>query len=273
MSLDSTQGDTTTSTTTDTTATSASDLLNTGPWYGEIKDPDLKSWAEKNNPKDAESTLKQLRDAQKIIGDPNRVSLPKDGEDITQSDIWDKLKVPKEAKGYEIKRPTLPEGMTYDENFETQVKEAAAKLRVHPTQLQGLVDIYAQSQIAQFNDLQKHKADEAAALTTLLKDWGAEKDVNIELAKRGAKFLGLSTEETDALEKGLLGGPLVMKALLKFGKVAREGSTVDGDSAPIIGKEALKAELAGLNDRIGKGEKLSDAEMQKRSALYKQIHG
>ena len=272
MSLDNTQADTIT-TTADTTTTTTADVLNEKPWYGEIKDTELKTWAEKNNPKDAESTLKQLRDAQKLIGDPNRVSLPKAGEDITQSEIWDKLGVPKEAKGYEIKRPTLPEGMTYDENFEGQVKETAAKLRIHPTQVQGLVDLYAQSRIGEFNSLKEHQEKEAADLQGLLKEWGADKPVNVELAKRGAKFLGIPQDEIDALESGVLGGRKVMQALLKFGKAAREGSSVDGDSSPLIGKEALKAELARLNERIGKGEALNADEMKQRTALYKQIHG
>lgn len=253
---------------------SATDIIAEKPWFDGFKDADLKGWAEKNGLKDAESTAKQLRDAQKLIGSSaNKLDLPKDGEDFTQWAGHDKLGIPKEAKAYEIAKPQLPEGMTWDESFEGQVKEAAAKLRLHPSQLNGLVDVYTQARVAEFNELQKHTNDERAATQNLLKEWGADKDANIEFAKRGGKFLGLSGEEMDAIEKGLIGGPALMKALLKFGKAAREGSSVDGDASPIIGKEALKAELNRLNERIGKGETLTAEEMKKRSALYSQIHG
>jgi hypothetical protein len=248
------------------------EVLNAPPWYGEIKDADLKTWAEKNNPKDAESTLKQLRDAQKLIGDPNRISLPKDGDDITQHEIWDKLNVPKEAKDYKLNRPQMPEGMEWDAGLEAKVLDRAAKLRVHPTQLQGLVEEFAGVQVEQFKALKEHQTKEAGELNGLLKEWGAEKDTNVELAKRGAKFLGMSTEEVDALSNGVTGGKLIMQALLKFGKAAREGSSVDGDSSPVIGKEALKAEIDRYNDRIAKGEKLTPAEEKARSAAYQQYH-
>ncbi len=256
-------------------AASAAALLNEKPWYGDLPETNddekaLKQWVEKKNWKDPLSALKSTRELEKHVG-ANRVMLPGEKDDITQWEGWDKLGVPKEAKAYDIARPQLPDGMTWDENFEGQVKEAAAKARIHPAQLKALVDVYTQSQIGQFTEMQKHSAAEATALQGLLKEWGADKDTNVELAKRGAKFVGLSKEEIDGLEKGLLGGPIVMKALLKFGKLAREGATVDGESSVLVGKEALKAELNRLNERIGKGETLTPEEMKKRSGLYSQI--
>lgn len=256
--------------------TTAADALVEKPFYDGFKDADLKGWAEKAGLKDAESAAKQLRDAQKLIGtSANKVDLPKPDEDITQAEIWDKLDVPKEAKGYEgkFKRPEMPEGLTYDEGLEKQYLEHAAKVRTPPHIVQQNIDFFAQQRVAEFNSLKEHQTKEAGELQTLFKEWGADKDTNIEFARRGAKFLGLTTEEAGAIEKGLIGGPLLMKALLKFGKASREGASVDGDASPVIGKEALKNDLAKLNDRIAKGETLSKEELAKRSALYKQIHG
>lgn len=255
-------------------AASAAALLAQGPWYGEIKDPDLKTWAEKNNPKDAESTLKQLRDAQKLIGDGNRVSLPKDGDDITQHEIWDKLNVPKEAKGYEgkIKRPEMPEGLTYDEALEKQYLDHAAKVRTPPHIVQQNIDFIAQQRIAEFNALKEHQTKEAAELQGLLKEWGADKEVNLELTRRGAKYLGWSDAEVKAIES-VQGGRDVLTALYKLGKNVREGSAFDGDSSPVVGKEAAKAELARINERVGRGEVLTAEDNAKRTQLYKMVHG
>lgn len=254
---------------------SAADIVAQAPWYGELPeanddDKAFKGWVDKKGFKDPIAALKGYRELEKHVG-ANRVVLPGEKDDITQWEGWDKLGVPKEAKAYEIARPQLPDGMTWDEGFEGQIKEAAAKARIHPAQLKALVDVYTQSQIGQFSEMQKHSADEATALQGLMKEWGADKDTNVELAKRGAKFLGLDKTEIDALEKGLIGGPTMMKALLKFGKLAREGSSVDGESSPVIGLEGLKADLARINERIGKGETLSAEEMKKRNSLYAQI--
>lgn len=260
-----------------TDAGSATEVLNAGPWYGDLPETNddeksFKEWVGKKDFKDPVATLKAYQGLEKQLG-TNRIALPGEKDDISQWEGWDKMGVPKEAKGYTLEKPTLPDGMAWDEGFETQAKEMAAKLRVHPTQLKGLMDLYVQSQVARHNDLKEHQTKETGELQALLKDWGAEKDVNIELAKRGARFLGLTKDEQNALEAGLLGSKTLMSAMLKIGKNVREGSSMDGGASPLIGVESAKAELARLNDRIGRGETLTAEEMKARSALYKQIHG
>jgi hypothetical protein len=260
-------------------ADGAAAIVHAAPWYGELKDPELKSWVEKNNPKDSESTFKQLRDAQKMLGDQNRVSLPKDTDDITQWEGWEKLGVPKDATGYaeKIKRPTLPEGMTYDEGEERAYLEHAAKVKTPAHIVQQNLDFIAQQRIADFNKNKEFAATEQKATDDYIKSWGPEKEQNSALVHRAAKFFGLDASETEALDKGLLGGPLVLKALLKIGKQIREGSAVEGDANPIFGKDAAKAELDRINAtfeaRIKKGETLTAEEMKQRRALYKQVHG
>lgn len=258
-------------------AGTATDVLNKGPWYGDLPETNddekaFKQWADKKAFKDPLSALKGYRELEKQFGS-NRVALPGEKDDLSQWEGWDKLGVPKEAKDYVLERPQLPEGMQWDEAFEAQAKEAAAKLRIPPAQLKGMMDLLVQSRVAEFNGMKEHQAKESGELQTLFKEWGAEKDVNIELAKRGAKFLGLSKEETAALESGLLGSKTLMSAMLKIGKNVREGSSMDAGASPLIGKEAATAELARINERIGRGEKLTAEEMKTRSALYKQIHG
>lgn len=261
-------------------AKTAADILKDAtPWFGALPETNedekaFKGWVENKKFADPAAALKAHRELEKHVG-ANRVLLPKEGEDITQHEIWDKLGVPKDAKGYadKIKRPTLPDGMTYDEASEQAYLEHAAKVRTPAHIVQQNIDFITQQRVAEHNKLQEHKASEAKALGDLMKEWGADKDQNIEFAKRAAKYCGLAPEETEALEKGLLGGPVVMKALLKLGKHLKEGASVDGDSAPIIGKEAVKAELARLNERIGKGETLTAEELKQRSFFYKQLHG
>lgn len=250
------------------------------PFWDGFQDAELKGWAEKNNLKDVESTAKQLRDAQRMIGDNTRVSLPKEGDDITQSEIWDKLNVPKEAKGYELKRPTLPDGMAYDEGFEGEIKEVAAKLRAPPHVVQGMLDAYAQKQIADFTALKQQESKDKADLDELYKEWGVQKGPdgkwqlensdNVQFAKRFARFAGLTQEEITALDQNVLGGSLVMKAMAKIGRHLKEGALIDGDSSPVIGAEAALSELNRLNDRIAAGEALSKDDLARRSRLYKE---
>lgn len=278
MTLDSASGDTTAAAGTDAAAAaSATDELNKGPWYGDLPETNddekaFKTWVDKKGFKDPLSTLKAYRDLEKHVG-ANRVVLPGEKDDITQWEGWDKLNVPKAADGYTLERPQLPEGMEWDANFEAQAKEMAAKLRVHPTQLKGLMDLYVQSQVAQHNSLKEHQAKEAGELQSLFKEWGMDKDANVELARRGAKYFGLSKDEMGALESGLVGGKTLMTALLKIGKNIREGSTFDGDSTNALGgKEAAKAELAQINARISKGETLTPDEQKRRALLYSQAY-
>ena len=251
----------------------ASDVLkDQGPWYGalpEANDDDkaFKGWVDKKGFKDPVSALKGYRELEKHVG-ANRVLLPGEKDDFTQWEGHDKLGSPKEAKGYTIEKPTLPEGMAWDENFEGVIKDVAAKVRLHPSQLKPLVDAYTQVQVANFNKLKENEAKDTADLQTLFKEWGADKDVNVDFAKRGGKYFGLTTEEIADLEKGLLGGRTIMTALAKIGRKVREGATVDGDAASTFGAEAALAELDKLNERIGKGESLSKDELARRSKLY-----
>lgn len=255
---------------------SAAAALNEAPWYGALPETNddekgFKQWVENKKFSDPIVALKAQRDLEKHVG-ANRVALPKDGDDFTQWEGHDKLGIPKEAKDYKIDRPQLPEGMTWDEGFENTVKDAAAKLRIHPTQLKGLVDVYSQAQIAQHNSLKEHQAEEAGKLQELFKEWGAEKGQNVDFAKRGAKFLGWTDEEVAAVES-VEGGRKLMTALNKLGRKVKEGSSVDGDGSPVIGVEAAKAAIQRFNDRIAKGETLTKEEMAQRSSLYKQVHG
>jgi len=256
-------------------AASAAALLAEKPWYGELPETNddekaFKQWVEKKNWKDPLSALKSSRELEKHVG-ANRVLLPGEKDDITQWEGWDKLNVPKEAKDYTIERPQLPEGMTWDETMEASIKEAAAKARIHPAQLKPLIDAYTQAQIAQHGQLKQVEQKDQAEVQTLFKEWGADKDTNVEFAKRMARFAKLTDGELDALDKGLLGTATTMKVLAKLGRFIKEGASVDGDVNPAIGLEALKADLERFNTRIGNGEKLTPEEMKQRQGLYKSI--
>jgi hypothetical protein len=256
-------------------AEGAAAIVHAAPWYGEIKDPEIKAWVEKKNPKDAESTFKSAFELEKMMGDKGRIALPKDTDDITQWDGWEKLGVPKDASGYaeKIKRPEMPEGLTYDEAEEKAYFEHAAKTKTPAHIVQQNLDYIAQQRIAEHTKAKEFIASEQKATDDYIKTWGAEADANKALIRRAAKFVGLDEAETDALDKRLLGGPTVLKALLKIGKAVREGSSIEGESSPLMGKEAAQAELASLNERIGRGENLTAAEHAKRATLYQRVHG
>lgn len=249
--------------------------VHPAPWYGapdKIEDADLRDWIGKKDFKDPLSTLKSYRELEKTVG-ANKLALPKEGDDITQWDGWDKLGAPKDAAGYadKIKKPELPEGMTWDADFEKQALEAAAKARAPAHVVQPLIDAFAQRQIADFNTLKAHQASEQQAVENLKKEWGPDRDQNLALVQRAARYVGLEAQETEALANGLLGGPMVLKALLKIGANIKEGVAVDGETpGGVLGAEAALAELDRLNERIARKETLTKDELARRTSLYTQ---
>ena len=78
--------------------------------------------------KDVGSMAKSYINGQKLIG-KNRIALPVEGAtDEEISMFHSQLGRPEKADGYQFgDRPSLPEGMQYDEAFETQFKDLSYK--------------------------------------------------------------------------------------------------------------------------------------------------
>lgn len=235
------------------------------PFYDTFKDPDLKAWSATAKLTEVEGTVKQLREAQTAIG--SRVALPKEGEDVTKWEGWDKLGAKAKAEDYGLKKPTLPEGMEWDKDGEKLLLDTAVKNKVPAHIAQGFLDAYAQREVAAFAARKVVADQDAKDLGTLFTEWGGEKDANLQDAQRAARHFGVQGDVTTAMV-GFLGGAKIIKGLAAVGKGLREGGFVEGEVKSVQGGDAAKAEIKLLDDKYMKDGKLSPEDKKRRTELY-----
>ena len=235
-------------------------------WYGEISDPELSEWAKNKNFADPETALKSYRGLEKMVGQ-DRLSVP-DPEKLSEWDGWDKLGAPKEADGYKdaIKMPEMPEGMAIDEQFLQAAFAKGAEARIPSTQMQSMIDLYAEQQTQAYQQAQETQKKDAAQLDALYEQWGEQKNAKLEAGRLAAQKLGFDGELLSEIGDGW-GSAKLVQAFAKLGEQMREGGLISGQT-----KDGAKSELQRLNDRIAAGETLSPADMQRRSALYSEAY-
>lgn len=241
------------------------------PWYGEVKDdPEFTTWIESKGWKDPASALKSHRELEKHVG-ANRVRLPDEKDDITQWDGWDRLNVPKEAKGYEgkITRPQMPEGIEYDAAFEAEALETAAKLRIHPKHVQGLIDLVTSNRLKAIEAANASQKADVDAFNRELDSWGASKNEGLELAKRAAKEFGIEGDTLADLG-GLVGSAKLIKAFKEIGKVLKEGRVIDGETRVMTADQA-QAEIKAY--RAANAAALSDVRNPQHAEAERHLAG
>jgi hypothetical protein len=189
--------------------------------------PELKDIVAKNGFSDPAAVVKAYGAVLPLLG-ADKIALPKDG-------VWDdvareRLGIPKDG-AYQVKRPELEQGMTWDETFEKAFLPVAHKLGFTPQQVQGLIDFYAAAQISQHKVGVEAGATREAELKTkfdgfqkeLKTEWGQAYDERVALAGRALKHVGgdaliaLMNEELKG--GGMIGdNPAVLRAFAKLGE-------------------------------------------------------
>lgn len=239
------------------------------PFYDTFKDADLKTWAGTAKLTDVEGTVKQLRDSQTALG--SRVPIPKEGDDPTKWEHWDKLGAKSKAEDYSLKKPEMPAGMEWDKDGEKLLLDTAVKMKAPAHIAQGFLDAYAQREAQAFTARKAVADQDAKELTTLFTTWGSEKDANLQDAQRAAKHFGIQGDVTTAIV-GFMGGAKILNGLAALGKGMRESGFVEGEGGG-GGVESAKTELKALNDKLGKpGGSLTSDEAKRRTELYKIIY-
>jgi hypothetical protein len=186
-----------------------------GDWIASLS-PELKQVVEVKGYKTPADVVQAYAHAQKAIG-TDKITVPKDG-------VWDdmareKLGIPKDATGYEVKRPdNLPAGLNYDEKFEQAALPIAHKLGLTPSQVAGLMEFYTGYQSEGFKSIQveaQRSMDDAQAL--LKKEWGTAFDVNAQRAKIAAKHFGGDALVNFLNASGMGNSPELIRAFAKIG--------------------------------------------------------
>lgn len=162
------------------------------------------------------------------------------GEDATDEEraaFLSRLGRPEKHDDYKLKRPKLPEGLTYDEALEARFREQAHKAGLSQSAAESMFNMWnsevldAHKQMETFRTKQKE-----AAVKELKSLWGDELAGNTERAKRGleafAKVASPDDEGKSIMEyfdaSGFGDRIPVIKLFSEIGKLVSEDGLVDG---------------------------------------------
>lgn len=190
-------------------------------WLSSLS-PELRQMVETKGYKTPADVVQAYAHAQRAIG-ADKIPLPKDG-------VWDevarsKLGIPREAGGYKLTRPDLPQGIVYDEAFEKAALPIAHKLGLTPGQVQGLLDFYAGHQAQAFQSTVRGRMeDETQSVGLLQQEWGSTYDARVAQAARAARYFG-GPELIEFLnQSGVGNNPELVRTFAKIGSMMTEDS-------------------------------------------------
>lgn len=187
--------------------------------------------------------LKSFKSAQSLIGGEKLV-IPAGKLDNPENwnHVFDKLGRPKDADGYKLTRPQLPEGMNIDEGMEKAFKQVVHYLGVLPWQAEGLYQFYNKIQVDAFNQVQaaENKRAEETESALVQKLGTKEKyDEYVKGADAALKRFGGDPQTVQAFLDKFGNDPLVVEV---FGNVAKgmiEDAALRGDkSFNLLGDDA-----------------------------------
>ncbi len=198
------------------------------PDWTQSLSPELKALVEVKGYKEPADVVQAYAHAQRLIG-AEKIPLPKDG-------VWDetareKLGIPKTPKDYQLARPELPQGITYDEAFEAAALPVAHKLGLTPHQVQGLLEFYAGHQAQSLQSTERGRLEEnTMAVDALKSDWGASYDTKVAQAARAARYFGGDTLIGFLNDSGAGNNPDLVRAFAKIGAMMSEDSLKGGEA-------------------------------------------
>ncbi len=207
---------------------------------------DIRNDASLKDVKDIASLAKGYVSAQKLIG--SKIGIPQEGDETAWNDLYGKLGRPEAPEKYQVKRPEIPKGMTYNEDLEKQFLPVAHKAGLNTRQVNAL--------IAWQTEMMKQEAEQSkqgmkAAEDGLKKEWGNDYTNRISVAQRVVKDYA-GQEVVDFLEKTKLGNnPAFIKfiydigsALVEDGAAPAKGVGNGGGLTPEAAQQKIGALLA-----------------------------
>ena len=215
------------------------------PYYADwgLSDENI-GWLQSSGYKDPTSLINGFRSTKSYVGaDKNTiVRIPKPAEDgsVDYSEVYKQLGRPEKAEEYGLG----------DNEFAKAAAEKLFELGLNTKQAKALAEFMQQQDEA----IQKSSDDEwnkkvEDGITALKKEWGANYEVNSELAKKAvrdiAQATGINAEDLDLIEK-TLGTDKAMKMFFSIG--AKDGGVKNltnyaaGTETPEIAKYKI-AEL------------------------------
>ena len=200
--------------------------------------------------KDVGAMAKSYINGQKLIG-KNRISLPGEGAtDEEWSAFHSQLGRPEKSSLYDFgERPALPDGLEYDEGFETAYKDLAFKAGLTSQQAKTIFDGYHEYiQTKSSSEGENAAAQSAEWVNSLKKEFGKAYNERIELASRAVDTYGDGQLKEWLDNSGMGNNPMMVKLFAKIGEGIAEGRS---DSAQqrgfIMTPDQAKQEIARYN--------------------------
>lgn len=243
-------------------------------WANGFKNEEVKSYIAQKGFKSPESLAESYKNLESKMGAPadRMLVLPEKMEGDAVKSIFERLGMPKEAKGYDFvgkdvkdAKPEMVEkiqNIFHSATLTTSQAQAVAK---------GYDDmVQAQAQVQA--EATKNAIIQADA--SLQKQWGAEYERNVEIAKQGVKILGLDAKTLDMME-ALQGREQLYKTLQKIGVSVGESSFVDGaaQNAQALTPDQAQEEIKSLmkDQKFYKKLEKGDKEANERWSKLNQI--
>ena len=200
--------------------------------------------------KDVGAMAKSYINGQKLIG-KNRISLPGEGAtDEEWSAFHSQLGRPEKSNLYDFgERPALPDGLEYDEGFETAYKDLAFKAGLTSQQAKTIFDGYHEYiQTKSSAEGENSAAQSAEWVNSLKKEFGKAYNERVELASRAVDTYGDGQLKEWLDNSGMGNNPMMVKLFAKIGEGIAEGRS---DSAQqrgfIMTPDQAKQEIARYN--------------------------
>ena len=200
--------------------------------------------------KDVGAMAKSYINGQKLIG-KNRISLPGEGAtDEEWSAFHSQLGRPEKSSLYDFgERPALPDGLEYDEGFETAYKDLAFKAGLTSQQAKTIFDGYHEYiQSKSTLEGENTAAQSAAWVESLKKEFGKAYNERVELASRAVDTYGDGDLKEWLDNSGMGNNPMMVKLFAKIGEGIAEGrSDSVQDRGFIMTPDQAKQEIARYN--------------------------
>uniref|UniRef100_A0A6M3IW71 Putative capsid assembly protein n=1 Tax=viral metagenome TaxID=1070528 RepID=A0A6M3IW71_9ZZZZ len=165
----------------------------------------------------------------KTIGNPYDEKLSP--EDRTR--IWREIGVPEKPEGYELKAPeNLPEGMSFNDGFSKEFSNAAHKLGIPKSAVNGLFKWYNERQLGEFsNSVKRLDKFNKKSIDEIKKDWGDEYENNLQKADAAIEKLFGAEFKEFLKTTGLNSHPAIVRGCFNASKAIGEHNIITGEGA------------------------------------------
>lgn len=159
----------------------------------------------------------------KKLGVPNEKSSPEEVAAYRKA-----LGVPESLEEYDFTPEQVPEGFAWDKQAMAPFAEVAHKHNIPPGAMKELAGLFAQYETSKLDVVQSmYDQQRQEAIATLQKEWGADFQKNVAVAKQAAKLAGVNATSYGFADPEVVRGFVRMAQMMSEDKVGRGLATPD----------------------------------------------